>query len=148
MGSRLPVVTFPDGSQLWARYAPPNRQRRWLGIAVSAAGAAVILSGCTSPVRFATPAEVQQATNPSPPSTGGGSAPPPAPAGGGLSQTQADLRRLIAQIGPSAVRVGAGGAPGSGLLTDAQGTDVTPASLVAGSQQVTVTTASGQHYSG
>jgi putative serine protease PepD len=35
---------------------------------------------------------------------------------------------------------------GSGLLIDSQGTIVTPASLVAGSQQVTVSTAAGKQY--
>jgi putative serine protease PepD len=55
---------------------------------------------------------------------------------------------LIAQVGPSVVRVDAGAASGSGLVIDAQGTIVTPASLVAGLQQVTITVASGQQYSG
>ena len=116
-------------------------------MAVSAGGAVALLGACTFPVRFATPAEVAQATNPTPPSTGGGSAPAPA-APSGLDQVQADLRRLIAQVGPTVVRVDAGTVSGSGLLIDAQGTVVTPASLVAGSQQVTVTTASGQQYPG
>jgi putative serine protease PepD len=116
-------------------------------MAVSAGGAVALLGACTFPVRFATPAEVAQATNPTPPSTGGGSAPAPA-APSGLDQVQADLRRLIAQVGPTVVRVDAGTVSGSGLLIDAQGTVVTPASLVAGSQQVTVTIASGQQYSG
>jgi putative serine protease PepD len=122
--------------------------RTWLGIALSAGGAIVLLGACTFPVRFATTAEVQQALNPTPPpSTGGGAAPAPAPAGG-LTQVQADLRRLIAQVGPSVVRIDAGAASGSGLVIDAAGTVVTPASLVAGSQQVSVTAASGQQYRG
>jgi len=116
-------------------------------IALAAAGTALVLASCTFPVRFATPAEVQQATNPTPITIGGGAvAPPPAPAG--LDQIQADLRRLIGQIGPSVVRIDAGTASGSGLLIDAVGTVVTPASLVAGSQQVTVTTSAGQKYTG
>ena len=116
-------------------------------IALAAAGTALVLASCTFPVRFATPAEVQQATNPTPITVGGGAvAPPPAPAG--LDQIQADLRRLIGQIGPSVVRIDAGTASGSGLLIDAVGTVVTPASLVAGSQQVTVTTSAGQKYTG
>ena len=119
---------------------------RWAGIAMAGGAAAVVLGSCTFPVRFATPAEVAQATNPTP-------APilaPPAPAAppGGLTQIQAEVRQLIAQVGPSVVRVDAGAASGSGLLLDAQGTVVTPASLVSGSQQVTITTASGQHYTG
>jgi putative serine protease PepD len=119
--------------------------RRWLGIAASAGVAGAVLAACTFPVRFATPAEVAQATAPTP-VTIIGSAPPPAP--GGLTQLQADLRRLVAQVGPSVVRVVAGGATGSGLVVDALGTIVTPASLVAGSQQVSVTTAAGQQYPG
>jgi putative serine protease PepD len=128
-------VTFPARSLL---------SRPWLGIAVSAVGAAAVLGACTFPVRFATPAEVAQAKA-TPPAQIVAPAAPPAP--GGLTQVQADLRRLIAQIGPSVVRVDAGTMSGSGLLIDAQGTVVTPASLVAGSQQVTVTVASGQQYS-
>lgn len=123
--------------------------RRWLGIAISAGGAVLLLTSCTFPVRFATPEEVQQATAPTPVSIGGGAAAPaPAPAPGGLDQLQADLRRLINQVGPSIVKVDAGAASGSGLLLDSVGTVVTPASLVAGSQQVTITTSTGQHYSG
>jgi len=119
---------------------------RWLGIAIAGGTAAAVLSSCTFPVRFATPAEVAQATNPTPATI----LAPPAPAvpPGGLTQIQAELRQLIAQVGPSVVRVDAGGASGSGLLLDATGTVVTPASLVTGSQQVTITTASGQHYTG
>jgi S1-C subfamily serine protease len=135
-------VTFPGGSPTSSR----RGRHPWLGIAITATGAVAILGACTFPVRFATPAEVAQATNPTPPSTGA-AAPAPAPPGG-LDQVQADLRRLIAQVGPSIVRVDAGAVSGSGLLIDAQGTVVTAASLVAGSQQVTVTTASGQQYSG
>jgi S1-C subfamily serine protease len=119
---------------------------RWLGIAIAGGAAAALLSSCTFPVRFATPAEVAQATNPTPATI----LAPPAPAAppGGLTQIQAELRQLIAQVGPSVVRVDAGAASGSGLLLDATGTVVTPASLVTGSQQVTITTASGQHYTG
>ena len=119
---------------------------RWLGIAIAGCAAAALLSSCTFPVRFATPAEVAQATNPTPATI----LAPPAPAAppGGLTQIQAELRQLIAQVGPSVVRVDAGAASGSGLLLDATGTVVTPASLVTGSQQVTITTASGQHYTG
>jgi S1-C subfamily serine protease len=119
---------------------------RWLGIAIAGGTAAAVLSSCTFPVRFATPAEVAQATNPTPATI----LAPPAPAAppGGLTQIQAELRQLIAQVGPTVVRVDAGGASGSGLLLDATGTVVTPASLVTGSQQVTITTASGQHYTG
>jgi len=119
---------------------------RWLGIAIAGAAGAALLSSCTFPVRFATPAEVAQATNPTPATI----LAPPAPAAppGGLTQIQAELRQLIAQVGPSVVRVDAGAASGSGLLLDATGTVVTPASLVTGSQQVTITTASGQHYTG
>ena len=124
----------------------PRGLRRWLGIAISAGSAGVVLAACTFPVRFATPAEVQQATAPTPASSNVGSAAPPAP--GGLTQVQADLRHLIAQIGPSVVRIDAGAVSGSGLVLDSQGTIVTSASLVAGSKQVTVTTASGQEYSG
>ena len=117
-------------------------------MAIFAGAAVALLGACTFPIRFATPAEVAQATNPTPPSTGGvAPAPAPAPAGG-LDQVQADLRRLIAQVGPSVVRVDAGTVSGSGLVIDAQGTVVTPASLVAGLQQVTITIASGQAYSG
>ena len=119
--------------------------RPWFGIAVSAVGAVAILGACTFPVRFATPAEVAQAkATPPAPIVVAPPAPPPAP--GGLTQVQADLRRLIAQVSPSVVRVDAGTLSGSGLLIDAQGTVVTPASLVAGSQQVTVTVASGQKF--
>ena len=113
-------------------------------MAMSAGGAVALLGACTFPIRFATPAEVAQATNPTPPSTGGAA---PAPAGG-IGQVQADLRRLIAQVGPSVVRVDAGTVSGSGLVIDAQGMVVTPASLVAALQQVTITIASGQTYSG
>ena len=120
--------------------------RNRLGTAVLAGGTALVLASCTLPVRFATPEEVQQATNPTPITVGGGSAPAPAP--GGLDQIQADLRRLISQVGPSVVRVDAGTTSGSGLLLDSVGTVVTPASLVAGSQQVSVTTSSGQKYTG
>src|SRR5256714_14539319 len=120
--------------------------RNRLGTAVLAGGTALVLASCTLPVRFATPEEVQQATNPTPITVGGGSAPAPAP--GGLDQIQADLRRLISQVGPSAVRADAGTTSGSGLLLDSVGTVVTPASLVAGSQQVSVTTSSGQKYTG
>ena len=124
----------------------PGGGRKWLGIAISAGGAVAILGACTFPVRFATPAEVAQATNPTPPSAAAPAPAPPPP--GGLDQVQADLRRLIAQVGPAVVRVDTGTVSGSGLVIDAQGSVVTPASLVAGSQQVTVTTASGQQYSG
>lgn len=119
--------------------------RKAVGVAVSIGGAIALLGACTFPVRFATAAEVAQAKAP-PPATIVAPAAPAAP--GGLTQVQADLRRLIAQVGPSVVRVDAGTVSGSGLLIDAQGTVVTPASLVAGSQQVTITTASGQQYSG
>lgn len=129
MGFKLPVVTI----------------RPWLGITVSVVGAAVVLGACTFPVRFATPAEVAQAKATPPPIVVAPPAPPPAP--DPLTQIQADLRRLIAQISPSVVRVDAGTLSGSGLLIDAQGTVVTPASLVAGSPQVTVTVASGQKFS-
>jgi S1-C subfamily serine protease len=118
---------------------------RWLGVAGAAGVAAAVLGACTFPIRLATPAEVAAAKATPPPQIVAPAAPP---APGGLTQIQADLRRLIAQIGPSVVRVDAGSASGSGLLLDAQGTVVTPASLVAGSQQVTITTASGQQYSG
>ncbi|HEY1419218.1 MAG TPA: trypsin-like peptidase domain-containing protein [Candidatus Dormibacteraeota bacterium] len=118
----------------------------WLGVAVSAGAVGVLLAACTFPVRFATPAEVQQATNPTPPAQA--AAPPAAAGGGGIDQLQADLRRLIAQAAPSVVRVDTGSASGSGLVLDAAGVVVTPASLVAGSNQVTVTTAAGQRYSG
>lgn len=117
---------------------------RWPGVAIAAGVAAVVLSACTVPIRLATPAEIAAAKATPPPIV----APAAPPAPGGLTQIQADLRRLIAQVGPSVVRVEAGAASGSGLLLDAQGTVVTPASLVAGSQQVTVTTATGQQYSG
>ena len=120
--------------------------RRALGIAVSTGGAIVLLSACSFPIRFATPAEVAAAKAPPPATIVAPAAPPAAP--GGLTQVQADLRKLIAQVSPSVVRVDAGLASGSGLLIDAQGTVVTPASLVAGVQQVTVTTASGQQYPG
>ena len=46
------------------------------------------------------------------------------------------------------VRIDAGAVSGSGLLLDSQGTIATPASLVAGQREVTVTTASGQQYQG
>jgi putative serine protease PepD len=106
-----------------------------------------LLSACTFPVRFATADEVRQATAPTPIviSGGGTTAPPPVDP---LDQIQATMRRLITQVGPSVVRVEAGGATGSGLVIDAAGTVATPASLVNGSRQVTVTTASGQQYSG
>ena len=119
--------------------------RNWLGTAVLGGGTALVLASCALPVRFATPEEVQQATNPTPITVGGGG-PAPAPAPGGLDQIQADLRRLISQVGPSVVRIDTGTASGNGLLLDSVGTVVTPASLVAGSQQVTVTTSSGQKY--
>ena len=121
--------------------------RNWLGTALFAGGAALVLASCTFPVRFATPEEVQQATAPTP-ITIGGAAVAPAPAPGGLDQIQADLRKLIGQVSPSVVRVDAGTASGNGLLIDSAGTLVTPASLVAGSQQVTVTTSTGQKYTG
>ena len=121
--------------------------RNRLGIAVLAGGTALVLASCTLPVRFATPEEVQQATNPTPITVGGGGS-APAPAPGGLDQIQADLRRLISQVGPSVVRIDTGTASGSGLLLDSIGTVVTPASLVAGSQQVSITTSSGQKYTG
>ena len=121
--------------------------RNWLGTALFAGGAALVLASCTFPVRFATPEEVQQATTPTP-ITIGGAAVAPAPAPGGLDQIQADLRKLIGQVSPSVVRVDAGTASGNGLLIDSAGTLVTPASLVAGSQQVTVTTSTGQKYTG
>jgi putative serine protease PepD len=121
--------------------------RNWLGATVLAGSTALVLASCTFPVRFATPEEVQQATAPTPITVGGGAlAPPPAP--GGLEQIQADLRRLIGLVGPSVVRVDTATASGNGLLIDSSGTLVTPASLVAGSQQVTVTTSSGQKYTG
>ena len=121
--------------------------RNRLGTAVLAGGTALVLASCTLPVRFATPEEVQQATNPTPITVGGGGS-APAPAPGGLDQIQADLRRLISQVGPSVVRIDTGTASGSGLLLDSIGTVVTPASLVAGSQQVSITTSSGQKYTG
>jgi putative serine protease PepD len=120
--------------------------RRALGVAISAGGAAVLLGACAFPIRFATPAEVAAAKAP-PPATIVAPAAPAAPPGG-LTQIQADLRRLIAQVSPSVVRIDAGSVSGSGLLIDAQGTVAAPASLVAGLQQVTVTTSSGQQYSG
>src|SRR5205807_349522 len=111
--------------------------RNLLSLAIAAVGTAVVLASCTLPVRFATPEEVQQATNPTPITVGGGAA-APAPAPGGLDQIQADLRRLIGQVGPSVVRVDTGTASGNGLVLDVAGSVVTPASLVAGSAQVTV----------
>jgi putative serine protease PepD len=118
---------------------------RLLAAAVSAGAAAVVLAACASPVRLATPAEIAAAKAPPPPQIIA-AAPPPAP--GGLTQLQADVRQLIAQVGPSVVRVNAAAASGSGLVIDSQGTIVTPASLVAGLQQVTVTIATGQQYAG
>jgi S1-C subfamily serine protease len=110
-----------------------------VGIAVA------VLGACTFPIRLATPAEIAAAKATPPPQV----VAPAAPAApGGLTQIQADLRRLIAQVGPSVVRVDTGSGSGSGLVLDAQGTIVTPASLVAGSPQVTITTSSGQQYSG
>lgn len=122
------------------------RLRRALGVAVSTGGAVALLGACTFPVRFATPAEVALAKAPPSPVTVVAPAAPPAP--GGLTQIQADLRSLIAQVGPMVVRIDAGAASGSGLLLDSQGTVVTPATLVASATQVTVTTAAGQQYSG
>ena len=124
-----------------------RRLRSWLGATVFAGSTALLLASCTFPVRFATPEEVQQATAPTPITVGGGAIAPP-PASSGLEQIQADLRRLISQVGPSVVGVDTGTASGNGLLIDSAGTLVTPASLVAGSQQVTVTTSSGQKYTG
>jgi putative serine protease PepD len=118
---------------------------RWLTVGITGGIAVAVLGACTFPIRLATPAEIAAAKATPAPQVVAPAAPP---APGGLTQIQADLRRLIAQIGPSVVRVDAGSASGSGLLLDAQGTIVTPASLVAGSQQVTITTASGQQYSG
>lgn len=120
---------------------------RWLSIVISAGAAVAVLGACTFPIRFATAAEVAAAKAPPPAQIIAAPAAPPAPPGG-LTQVQAELRQLIAQVGPSVVRVDAGAATGSGLLLDSQGTVVTPASLVAGSQQVTITTANGQQYSG
>jgi len=120
---------------------------RWVGSAIAAGAAVAVLGACTFPIRFATPAEVAAAKAPPAPQIIAAPAAPPAPPGG-LTQVQAELHQLIAQVGPSVVRVDAGAATGSGLLLDAQGTVVTPASLVNGSQQVTITTASGQQYSG
>jgi S1-C subfamily serine protease len=119
---------------------------RWLSLLISGGVAVAILGACASPVRFATPEEVAAAKAPPPPQVITAPAAPPAP--GGLTEIQADVRRLIAQIGPSVVRIDAGAASGSGLVLDSQGTVVAPASLVAGSQQVTVTTATGQQYAG
>jgi putative serine protease PepD len=120
---------------------------RWLSVVISAGAAVAVLGACAFPIRFATPAEVAAAKAPPAPQIIAAPAAPPAPPGG-LTQVQAELRQLIAQVGPSVVRVDAGAATGSGLLLDAQGTVVTPASLVAGSPQVTITTATGQKYSG
>jgi len=120
--------------------------RKAFGVAIFTGGAIALLGACTFPVRFATPAEIAAAKAPPPATIVAPAAPPAAP--GGLTQVQADLRRLIAQVGPSVVRVGTGTLSGSGLLIDSQGTVITPASLVAGASQVTVTTASGQQYSG
>jgi S1-C subfamily serine protease len=119
---------------------------RRLGVVISAGAAVAVLGACTIPIRFATPAEVAAAKATPPAQIVAPAAPAPPP--GGLTQVQAELRQLIAKIGPSVVRVDAGASSGSGLLLDAQGTVVTPASLVAGSQQVTVTTPTGQQYSG
>ena len=118
---------------------------RWVGVAIAGGTAVALLGSCTFPVRFATPEEVALATHP----TAAPIVAPPAPAAppGGLTQIQAELRQLIAQVAPSVVRVDAGAASGSGLILDAT-TVVTPASLVAGSQQVTITTATGQRYTG
>jgi putative serine protease PepD len=120
---------------------------RWLSVVISAGAAVAVLGACTFQIRFATPAEVAAAKAPPPPQIIAAPAAPPAPPGG-LTQVQAELRQLIAQVGPSVVRVDAGATSGSGLLLDAQGTVVTPASLLAGAQQVTITTAAGQKYSG
>ena len=130
----------------WFRVGLVRGLRGWVAIAISTCGVAALLAACTIPVRFATPEEVRQATAPSPApvSTGGSTT----IVGGGLDQVQADLRRLIAQAGPSVVRVETASATGSGLLLDAAGTVVTPASLVAGAQPVTITTAAGQRYAG
>src|SRR5439155_1695299 len=130
----------------WFRVGLVRGLRAWVAIAISTCGVAALLAACTIPVRFATPEEVRQATAPSPApvSTGGSTT----IVGGGLDQVQADLRRLIAQAGPSVVRVETASASGSGLLLDAAGTIVTPASLVAGAQPVTITTAAGQRYAG
>ncbi len=115
-------------------------------LAATAGGAGLLLVACTLPVRFATPAEVQQATAPSPapaPSSGAQGS-----GGGGLAQLQAELRALVNSVSPSVVRVDTGTASGSGLVLDALGTVVTPAALVAGATQITVTTAAGQAYPG
>lgn len=136
-------MAAPIGSASPGRTWRPADLRKWLGIAVSACVAGAVLAACTFPVRFATPAEVAQGTAPTPVVINGGSAPPPA---GGLTQLQAELRRLVAGVGPSVVKVAAGAVTGSGLVVDSQGTIVTPASLVAGSQQVTVTAGGGHQY--
>jgi putative serine protease PepD len=140
-------VGVPSPASSPVRAGGIRRASRWFGLGASAGGALLLLASCTFPIRFATPAEVAQATAPTPVTIVAPAA-PAAPAGGGLDQLQADLRRLIAQVGPSVVRVDAGSASGSGLLLDSVGTVVTPASLVAGSQQVTITTSTGQQYSG
>ena len=102
--------------------------------------ALLVLAGCTFPVRFATPAEVAQANaRPSP------LAAPAAPSGGGggLSQLQSEFHQLIAQVTPSVVQIDTDTGLGSGVIVDTQGTIVTNAHVVDGSQKLTVTTSDG-----
>lgn len=114
--------------------------------------AAILATACSSPVRLATPAEVAQANRPSPSPAGGDSGtgsgagqPSPGPSAsggsGGLSQLQAELRQLVAQVGPSVVEVDADSRVGAGVIFDSQGDIVTNAHLVDGAATLNVKTA-------
>src|SRR5215471_11131101 len=127
-----------------------------------------VLAACSSPVRLATPSEIEQATRPSPapaasaapnpsPGTGSGSGTAPAPSptastapsgSGALAGMQAELRQLIAQVQPSVVQIDTSNGLGSGIVIDAQGNIVTNAHVVGSATSFTITASDGSTFRG
>ncbi|MEP7104669.1 MAG: trypsin-like peptidase domain-containing protein [Chloroflexota bacterium] len=140
--------------------ASPARSLAVLVMAVAA------LAACSSPVRLASPTEIQQAASatPTPAPSGGNSAntapspaasappgtttpSPSAPSGSGaLAQLQAEYHALIAAVLPSIVQIDTQGGLGSGIVFDSQGDIITNAHVVAGATRYTVTTSDGHQY--
>lgn len=121
---------------------------------VASIGLPVLLTACTPPVRFATPAEIKAANAPSPPppveaAPAANPSPSPIPGSGALDQFQAQLRQVAATVEPSVVEIDTGGSRstvGSGVVFDAQGDIVTNAHVVGAYTSFKVTASDGHTY--
>jgi S1-C subfamily serine protease len=119
-----------------------------------ATGLVVLLTACTPPVRFATPAEIRAANAPSPPpaaevAPAGAPSPSPIPGSGALDQFQAQLRQVADTVTPSVVEIDTGGSRGtvgSGIVIDAQGDIITNAHVVGAYTSFKVTASDGHTY--